>query len=309
MNTALRAALAAAIALPLAAPAAASTLVPISPVYHQFGNGVSPAKALFQRIHAHRNAGKVSHFTFPYGLGIDGSGNVYVADVDANRIEIINPDYKVLSNAITTGVSSPVSVATDTYGDVYVGNVGNGGTVTKYNSNFSLVQTITANTSSAYSIAVDQAQDLYLVTGSGLAVDDPYGNSISSDIFGGPELFSVAIGGPNVYTFFDATAAFGDTSVALRGLTLQYEDGPLFGVEPAGAACAATQSLCWTTDAGNNALDEATLPGSSVAQGLGYEPVGIAYDPVRNRIYVADPVNKAVHVYTATTLASLKTIT
>ena len=95
----------------------------------------------------------------------------------------------------------------------------------------------------------------------------------------------------------DGEAAFGDTSVALRGLTLQYIDGPLEGATPVGAACAATQSLCWTTDVQNDAIDEATLPGSSFAEGVGYAPVGVAYDPVRNRIYVSDPLNKAIHVY------------
>ena len=263
--------------------------------------------AIFRRLHAHHNAKKVGHFAYPYGVGIDGLGNVYVTDVDLNAVVIIDPAGKVLPTTITSGVSTPISVTTDTYGDVYVGNLGND-TVTKYNGSFSLLQTITANTSTPLSIAVDQAQDLYLINGTGLAIDDPYGNSISSNIYRG-SLYSVAVGGPNVYTFFDGEAAFGDTSVALRGRTLQYIDGPLEGATPVGAACAATQSLCWTTDVQNDAIDEATLPGSSFAEGVGYAPVGVAYDPVRNRIYVSDPLNKAIHVYNATSLALEKTIT
>jgi len=306
MNTAFRAALTAALALPLAAPAAASSLMPVSQFGQQLhGQGPSP-KSVFQKLHAHHNSKKAGHFAFPYGIGLDGAGNLYVGNIDSEKIVIVNPDYKVLPNTITSGISTPVSVATDTYGDVYVGNEGNN-TVTKYDSSLSLVQTITANASAPYSIAVDQAQDLFLITGSGLAIDDPYGNSISSNIYSGT-LYSVAIGGPNVYTFYNDLAAFGNTSVAVRQATLQYVDGPLSSAVPAGSACSATQSLCWYDDTQYNTLYEATIPGTVISLGLSYTPVGLAYDPVRNRIYVADPFNNAIHVYNAATLAAEKTI-
>ena len=306
MNTAFRAALTAALALPLAAPAPASSLMPVSQFGQQLqGQGLSP-KFVFQKLHAHHSSKKPGHFSFPYGLGIDGAGNLYVGNIDSEKIVIVSPDYKVLTNTITSGISTPVSVATDTYGDVYVGNEGNN-TVTKYNSSLSLVQTITANTSAPYSIAVDQAQDVYLITGSGLAVDDPYGNSISSNIYSG-SLDSVAVGGPNVYTFYNNFAAFGNISVALRGAALQYLDGPLNSAVPAGSACSATQSFCWYDDSQNNVLYAASLPGYGYSVGLSYTPVGLAYDPVRNRVYIADPSNNAIHVYNASTLALEKTI-
>jgi DNA-binding beta-propeller fold protein YncE len=119
----------------------------------------------------------------------------------------------------------------------------------------------------------------------------------------------VAIGAPNVYTFYSDGGAFGDISVGLRGNTLQYIVGPLSSEEPLGAACSQTQSLCWTGDTTNETLTEATLPGSGFSQSIGYQPAGLAVDPVRNRLYVADPINNAVHVYNASSLAFEKTLT
>jgi DNA-binding beta-propeller fold protein YncE len=311
MNTAIRAALTAALTLPLTVPAAASVLVPVSQFNHPMLAGHAlPARSVFQNLHARHNTKKVSHFSFPYGIALDGAGNVYVGNVDAHNVVIVNPEYKVSSNTITNGIGEPVSLATDTYGDLYVGNLnGSGGNVLKYNSSLSLVQTITANAQYPYGIAVDQAQDLYLANDTSLSVDDPYGNSISSSIFGGYYVYSVAVGGPNVYAFLDGETAFGNTSVALRGLTLQYIDGPITTAVPTGSACAAVESACWFDDTSNDSLSFATLPGSGFGVGLSYAPAGLAVDPVRNRVYVADPLNNAIHVYNATTLAFEKTIT
>jgi DNA-binding beta-propeller fold protein YncE len=252
---------------------------------------------------------KVAHFALPYGVAVDGAGNLYVTNAAVNSVSIVSADYKFSPTTITQGVSVPIGVAADTNGNVYVANATGG--VNKFNSSFAPVQTFTANASAPVGIAVDQAQDLWIVTDTGeLAVDDAYGNSIWSAIFGGsPLLESVAIGAPNVYAFYDGAAAFGNISVGLRQNSLQYIDGPLSSAEPYGAACAQTQSLCWTTDALNDTLSVATLPGSGFSTSLGYEPIGVAVDTLRNRVYVADPLNNAVHVYNASTLAFEKTLT
>lgn len=313
MNPMIRAAAAAAIALPLAAPAAASSLAPISAVSQQpHLGGVKSAgpKDTLLRIHAKHQA-KTAHFAFPYALALDAAGDLYVANIDSHSVAVVTPQYKIVSSAITTGSATPVSLATDVSGDVYVGNInGSTGYIGKYSPSLSQIGTITANAAAPFGIAVDQAQDIFIIADTALAVDDPYGNSISSNIFSiGPQLFSVAIGAPNVFTFYSGTSAFGNVSVALRGLTLQYLDGPLPPAEPIGAACAATSNTCWLGDSQNDTLTQATLPGSSFSIGLPYTPAGIAVDQLRNRLYVADPVNNKIEIYNATSLSFEKFLT
>lgn len=59
---------------------------------------------------------------------------------------MVSPSFTVLPTTISNCVNEPISFATDPYGDVYVGNDGNGGNVTNYQAGvFTLVQTITAN--------------------------------------------------------------------------------------------------------------------------------------------------------------------
>lgn len=308
MNATLRAALAVALGLPLALPAAASDITvsargKVQQALQQ-GNVTGP-KAVYEEILRHRRA-KFAHFSLPFGLALDGKGNLYVANDTGNYISIVNSQLKVLPTTITQGVSTPDAVAVDTNNNIYVGNYG-ARDVTKYNSLYTLVGTITANASPAYSIAVDALQDIYIVTDYGLSLDDPYGDGLYSNVFSG-SLFSVAVGEPYVYAFYANAAAFGNGSVALRYGTLQEDVGPT-SAAAIGSACSSTISACWWDDALNLSLTYGTLPGQSFSVGLPYEPAGVAVDIGRNRLFVADPTNNAIHLYNATTLTLEKTIT
>ncbi len=81
-------------------------------------------------------AGNITQFNGPYGVAVDGSGNVYVADKDNHRIRKITPDPNGMSTVTTfagTGISgfmdgvgtlaqfnSPLGVAVNSAGFVYV---------------------------------------------------------------------------------------------------------------------------------------------------------------------------------------------
>ena len=309
MNATLRAALVVALGLSLTLPAAASDITVTArgrlKQAPQQGNPPS-ARALFEKLHQHRRA-KFAHFAFPYGLAVDGNGNLYVCNFDANDVSIVTSKYKVLSTTISQGVSAPISVAVDTNNNVYVANVAVN--ITKYNSSYALVGTITANGSTAESIAVDALQDIYIVSAyGGLSLDDPYGDSLYSNVFSGT-LYSVAVGEPYVYTFYDNAAAFGNGSVALRYGELQEEGGPIDSAAAGGSACSSTISACWYGDSINNTLTYGLLPGNWFTVGLSYTPGGVAVDVARNRVYVADPSHNAIQIYNATTLAYEKTLT
>jgi hypothetical protein len=77
--------------------------------------------------------GTAARFSLPYGVAVDGAGNVYVADTDNHTIRAITPAGVVTTIAGAAGVpgiadgtgatarfSGPMSIATDGSGSVYV---------------------------------------------------------------------------------------------------------------------------------------------------------------------------------------------
>jgi DNA-binding beta-propeller fold protein YncE len=306
-TTLVRASLAVALSLPLAHAAAAAqeTTAPLlagarfAQLHHAY---VSPAETfhrLAARARVHEAAKKPMHFHMPYGLAADAAGNVFVTNNGANSVAAISPVYKITTNVISQGLNSPVSVAVGPNEALYVGNSGGGGYVERY-SGSTPEQSITANAATPYSIAVDQFEDLYVVSAAGVAVDDETGSALYGAGYSGYGLISLALGNGAVYGFLNNYYLYGSGSLFLRTDGLQAVVGPTGSADPIAATCG--DNVCWYSDPSNDTINLNT--GATVsAVTVGYEPVGIAYDQLHNRLYVADPVNNAVHVYDAQTLA------
>jgi len=69
-------------------------------------------------------------FSYPRGVAVDSSGNVYVADTNNNRIQKLSPNLNYLTNWGNSGsgdgqFSGPYGVAVDSSGNVYVADSGN----------------------------------------------------------------------------------------------------------------------------------------------------------------------------------------
>ena len=65
-----------------------------------------------------------SDFNNPYGIAVDPSGNLYVADYGNNAIKKITPA-GVVSTFYSTGLINPQGVATDAAGNIYISDSGN----------------------------------------------------------------------------------------------------------------------------------------------------------------------------------------
>lgn len=137
--------------------------------------------------------GSGATFDLPYGTAVDASGNVYVADTGANVIRKITPSGvvttiagKALAKGSTDGTgsaarfNSPVGVAVDSVGNVYVSDEANetirkitpGGVVTTLAGTVGLAGSVDGTSGAAQfstpaGIAVDSAGNIYVADQTG----------------------------------------------------------------------------------------------------------------------------------------------
>jgi uncharacterized repeat protein (TIGR01451 family) len=236
-----------------------------------------------------------AQLSFPMGLALDGSGNLYIADTANSRVR------KVDANGVITTVSTvgyPVAVAVDLSGNLYVSDIG-ANRVYKIAANGAV--TIVAGTGNAgFSGDGGPAVNASLTTPWGLSLD-PAGNLYIADS-GNYRVRKVSTTG--TITTVAGNGMFGLSGdggpAASAGLT------QVFGV-----AVDAYGNL-YLTDEGSSRLRMVnsagiirTIAGAAVA-GFGGDggpalgaplssPQGLAVDPNGN-VYIADSSNDAIRV-------------
>jgi DNA-binding beta-propeller fold protein YncE len=215
-----------------------------------------------------------SNFNDPYGVALDGSGDVFVADTGNNAVdEIVAVGGKVSSGSTVNTVSSvfndPYGVAVDGSGDVFVADTFNnavreivavGGQV----SPSSTVNTVGNGFSLPTGVAVDSLGDVFVAD---------YGNTAAKEI--------VAVNGQvsSASTVIPVGSGFtGPTGVA---------------VDAAGDV--------FVADNGNNAVDEIVAVNGQVSAGSTVKPVGSGFSEpfavtvdAAGDVFVADFDNNAV---------------
>src|ERR1017187_8610346 len=102
-------------------------------------------------------------FSAPIGVGVDASGNLYVADTGNNAVKEVAPGCILASCAVTlgSGFSSPSGIAVDASGDVFVADTGNHAVKEMLAVNGSIpasptIDTLGSGFSSPAALAVDQ---------------------------------------------------------------------------------------------------------------------------------------------------------
>ena len=237
-------------------------------------------------------SGTNARFNNPYGVAVDGAGNVYVADVDNHRIRKITPAGAVTTLAgdgTTTPFNHPGGVAVDGTGNVYVADSFNnrirkitpGGAVTTFAGSTDFGSTngngTIARFRSPQGVAVDGAGNVY--------VADTSNHQIRKITPGG-----------DVSTLAGSTQGFADGNGALA---------QFFGA--AGVAVDGAGNV-YVADAGNHRIRKitpagavTTVAGSTLgfADGNGTNarfrfPYGVAVDGAGGNVYVADPGNSQI---------------
>ncbi len=252
-------------------------------------------------------AGSVARFNHPFGLTLDKSGNLYVADQGNQLIRMIKPGFVVSTYAGMVGISGivnstdtlssfnkPFGVAADSSGNVYVADAGNN--VIRLISPLGVVSTFagtgvagaadgtdTAKFNSPLGVAVDKAGNVYVADYENDLVREISPAGVVSTIAGKSGIAGAADGLDTAARFnlpeSLAVDAAGNIYVADNGNNL------IRKISPGGMV---------STIAGNG--QPAFADGSGTSASFN-SPFGIAVDGAGN-IYVADSGNNRIRKIT-----------
>jgi len=263
--------------------------------------------------------GSHAQFSAPFGVAVDGSGNVYVADTGNNTIRKVTSAGVVTTLAGTAGVTGsadgtgsaaafngPSGVAVDTSGNVYVADTNNftirkitpagvvstlagtAGSIGKLNGTGAA-----ASFNTPYGVAVDGAGNVYVADTYNSAIRKVTAGGVVTTLAGNPGSIGSAngtgVGARFFYPFAIAADSAGNVFVADTGNDL------IRAITPAGVV---------TTLAGMTEV-QGSADGAGTAATF-YYPEGVAVDGSDN-VYVADTGNTTIRKITSggsvTTLA------
>jgi predicted outer membrane repeat protein len=258
-----------------------------------------------------------SGFSRPYGVAVDGAGNVYVADTYNSAVKEIPYSSGVYGTPVTlgSGFSRPYGVAVDGAGNVYVADTYNSAVKEIPYSGGVYVTPVTMGSgfSNPSSVAVDGAGNVYVADTYNSAVKEiPY----SGGVYGTPVTLGggfntpqgVAVDGAgNVYV-----ADSGNRVVKEIPYSSGYSGTPVtlgssFS-EPVGVAVDGAGNV-YVADYVVSAVDKIPYSGgvygTLVTLGSGFSnPFSVALDGAGN-VYVADPGNLVVKKIDLSTPPSL----
>ena len=232
----------------------------------------------------------------PFGVAVDGAGNVFIADTFHNAIK----KWMVASNTVVTlvssGLNSPIGVAVDSAGNVYIADYDNNA-IKEWSAASNTVTTLVASgLDLPAGVAVDGAGNVYIADTGNNAIKKwtAASNTVTTLVasgLNGP--LGVAVDGAgNVYIADYDNNAIKKWSAASNTVTTLVVSGLDL---PAGVAVDGAGNV-YIADTGNNAIKKWTAASNTVttlvASGLN-GPLGVAVDGVGNA-YIADTYNNAI---------------
>ncbi len=233
----------------------------------------------------------VSGLSYPRGVAVDDSGNVYIAD--SNNDAIKKFDGTSVSTLVGSGLNSPLGVAVDKSGNVYIADTGNKA-IKKFDGT-SVSTLIGSGLKFPTGVAVDKSGNVYIADEDDEVIKKFDGTSGIVSILAGSDVGyprGVAVDNSgNVYIADkdkNTIKKFDGTSVStLVGSGLGY---------PRGVAVDNNGNV-YIADTVNKAIKkfDGTSVSTLVGSGLNF-PQGIAVDKSGN-VYIADTENHAIKKY------------
>ena len=250
----------------------------------------------------------------PYGIAVDPSGNLYIADQGNNRVVEVNPQgvASVLTiNGLNTPLSTPRAVAIDGSGNLYIADSGNNRVVEVTPAGYYYGLNMGAlSLNNPLAVAVDNSGNLFIAdTGNNRIVEVPPSGGAAT------VLSITGLSSPSTLSFPDGLAV--DTSgnlyiadfnnnrivkVAAGGTTgTVLVSGSSYSYQPVGVAVDAIGNVYFSgvSDGGYiSQVDTSGNPGImnfSPTSPTGSTPKGIAVD-VFGAVYVTDSFNSRILV-------------
>jgi len=243
----------------------------------------------------------------PWGIAVDGSGNVWTADRGGANISEFSPIGAALSGASGYsggGLDAPVGIAIDSSGNAWVANYGNS-SLSEFNSSGAPQSGTGGFTggglSSPYGVAIDGAGHVWVSNYfAALSEFNSNGSPVSSSGYTGGglnESYSIAIDSAgNAWTanfINDSISKFNSSGVAQSGSS-GFTGGGLS--RPNGIAIDHSGNV-WTSNQNNNSISEFNSGGTAVSGASGFTggglstPFGLAIDRAGNVWVVNDTGN------------------
>ena len=234
----------------------------------------------------------VSGLSWPEGVAVDGSGNVFFADTGNHAIKEWNATTGTVST-LASGLQNPGGVAVDGAGIVYFSDYGNN-TLEEWNATTHTVSTlVSTGLDFPYGLAVDGAGNVYIADFNHNAIDEwnATTQTLSTLVSGlnGPAFVAVDWAG-NLFITDQGTNTVMEWNA--KTLTVSTLVSGLNG--PTGVAADSAGNVFFA-DLGSNAIKEwnaTTQTVSTLVSGLNV-PNGVAVDGAGN-IYIGDSKNNAI---------------
>ena len=265
----------------------------------------SPLETLLRTPHAPGHA----TLNGPYGLAVDATGKLYVANVFGN-VTIYDVQHKLVGS-IGSGLAFPAAVQVAYNGTIYVANNGNN-TISVYDTALNQIGTMTDGTQ-ANPTGLELAEDgsLWMLDAAGGLHEFVNGQPAGTIALG-----ATAVGpwGSNI-TVWGASDGNGGYTESYQNLADALHNGayfPSFFLQARRAGGIAEDNLGqqYITDIDNNVVVIVDTTGfnyiSTFAVSAG--STGIAVDSVHHRIYVSNPSANTVTIYSASTHSVIGTI-
>ena len=232
----------------------------------------------------------------PYGLTMDGGGNIYIADTGNNAIKEWITASNTVITLVSSGLSSPRGVAVDAGGNVYIADSGNNAIKEWIAASNTVITLVSSGLSSPYGVAVDGAGNLYIADYNNNAVKERVAtnNTVTTLVPSGlnhPTGVAVDAAG-NVFIVDNFNYAIKKWNPANLGVTTSVSSGLL---SPRGVAVDMAGNL-YIANTSNNNIKKWAVATNGVAtlisSGLS-QPSGVAVDAGGN-LYIADTGNSAI---------------